>query len=89
MSGDQYKNLRIELEKLSWPDVYMFKFIIPADERKLALISALFPDEADIKIKESSKGNYISFTAREMMMSSGRVIERYQQAAKIEGIIAL
>lgn len=89
MDESRFDSLRKELEKLAWPEVYMFKFIIPSDKRKLALVSALFPDEAEVTIKESSKGNYIAFTARELMMNADRVIARYQSAYEIEGIIAL
>ena len=40
-------------------------------------------------MRTSKKGNYVSVTAKEMMMSADKVIERYKDAAKIEGIISL
>ncbi len=89
-NGDQFKNLREKLEESGdWPRVYFFKFIIPADNKKLALVEAIFGSEADVTIKQSHKGNYLSISAKELMLSAERVIERYKKATQIEGLIAL
>lgn len=69
-----------------WPSLYMFKFIVP--KGKEDEVFALFPKN-DLSTKESSKGNYISVTAKVMMGSSDAVMEKYQQANKIEGVLAL
>ncbi|HAK70956.1 MAG TPA: DUF493 domain-containing protein, partial [Cryomorphaceae bacterium] len=42
MSEDPYKGLREKLEDLTWPSVYLFKFIVPTDNQKLAQAEALF-----------------------------------------------
>jgi len=87
---DKFKNLREKLEQSGdWPRVYFFKFIIPADNQKLALVEALFGAEADVTIKQSHKGNYLSVSAKELMLSADRVIERYEKASNIEGLMAL
>ena len=31
-----------------WPSVYMFKFIVPAANKRLALVESLFSSEANI-----------------------------------------
>lgn len=87
----KYEKLREQLrEGFEWPSVYMFKFIIPADNKRLAKVENLFnTKESRVSIRESSKGNYLSITAKEMMMSPERVIDRYLEAEKIEGLIAL
>ena len=82
------------IEKLEdgfeWPRVYLFKFIVPSDNKKIAEVESLFNSkEAQISMRTSKKGNYVSVTAKEMMMSADKVIERYKDAAKIEGIISL
>lgn len=69
-----------------FPTLYMFKFIVP--ESKTAEVKALFPGN-EIALKPSSKGTYVSVTARAMMPSSDSVIAVYTKAKKIEGIIAL
>jgi hypothetical protein len=90
MSEDKYKELRKKLDEAGdWPRVYFFKFIIPSDNKKLAQVEALFGNEADVKIKQSHKGNYVSVSAKELMLSSEGVIERYEKAGKIEGLMAL
>lgn len=87
---DRFKNLRDKLnDNDEWPRVYFFKFIIPADNQKLALVEALFGAEAEVRIKQSSKGNYLSISAKELMLSADGVIERYEKASEIEGLMAL
>ena len=88
---EKYKKLKIQLEEgFEWPTVYMFKFIIPADNEKLAKVQNLFNSkESTIEVRESSKGNYLSITAKEMMMSPDRIIDRYLEAEAIGGVIAL
>jgi len=87
--GD-FEALRAKLiETGEWPRVYFFKFIIPANNKKLALVEALFGPEAKVSIKQSNKGNYLSVSAKELMLSPNRVIERYEKASKIKGLIAL
>jgi putative lipoic acid-binding regulatory protein len=88
--AEPFKKLQEQLEKdFSWPLVYMFKFIIPADNQKLARLENLFSAEAVLNQKSSEKGNYISITVKEVMLDAAAVIEVYKQAAKIEGVIAL
>lgn len=88
--NNNFESLKEKLEKdFSWPSVYFFKFIIPADNKKLALLESLFGEEAKIQIKQSTNGNYISFSAKELMLSAQSVIDRYIEAQKIEGIMSL
>ena len=85
-----FEALRAKLtESGDWPKEYFFKFIIPADNKKLALVESLFGPEAKVSIKQSNKGNYLSVSAKELMLSPDRVIERYEKASKIKGLIAL
>ena len=84
------KSLQKKLDETTeWPSVYMFKFIIPADNRRIAMVEALFSAEANITSKESSGGKYISITGKVLMLNALEVIEKYRSAAKIEGLIAL
>lgn len=89
--AEKYQKLKVQLEEgFEWPTVYMFKFIVPADNEKLAKIEALFNSEqAQITTRESSKGNFISVTVKEMMIDPDRVINRYLEAEEIGGVIAL
>jgi uncharacterized protein len=90
MSQINFDELRKKLENsTSWPTVYMFKFIVMSDNKKIALVESLFGENAEIKQQPSSNGKYTSVTAREVMLNPDQVIEIYQKASSIEGIIAL
>lgn len=88
---EKYEKLKQQLEEgFEWPTLYMFKFIIPADNEKLARVEKLFDSlESQINVRQSRNGNYLSITAKEMMMNPDRVIERYLEAEEIEGLILL
>ena len=56
-----FESLRERLEELTYPSVYMFKFIVKTELQKIAQIEGLFdPEKAEIIRKESSKGAFIS-----------------------------
>lgn len=84
---DKFKGKLVE--SMSFPSVYMFKFIVASEHRSIALIENLFEAEADIHTKESRKGRYTSVTARQVVMSADDIISIYRRAAKIEGIMFL
>jgi len=90
MAKQDYSELKKKLDEIGdWPRVYFFKFIVPSSNEKLAKVEALFGAEAQVSIKQSTKGNYVSVSAKELMLSADRVIERYEKASKIEGLMAL
>jgi hypothetical protein len=76
-------------EDNNWPRVYMFKFIIPADNHKIALVESKFSDEAIITHKASSSGKYFSITVKEAMLNADSIIEKYKEMKGIEGLMAL
>lgn len=70
----------------AWPALYIFKFIVP--KGKEGDVRKLFPLH-DISERPSKNGNYTSLTIQMMMPSSESVIEVYQSASNIDGLIAL
>ncbi len=70
----------------NWPADYLFKFIV-TQPHKTELI-ALFGGHKVIE-KPSSKGKYISITARVLMHNAEEVMEVYKKAARIKTVIAL
>lgn len=87
---EQFDKLRELLNKENnWPMVYMFKFIVPADNQKIALVEAKFSDEAIILHKESSNGKYFSITVKEVMLNADSIISKYKEMEGIEGLMAL
>ncbi len=69
-----------------FPMLYMFKFIVPTG--KESEVAALFPKN-EMKVKESSKGKYVSTTIKVMMETSDQILDIYEQASEIEGLISL
>jgi hypothetical protein len=86
-----YNRLREQLlQDTSWPAPYLYKFIIPADLKKLAEIEAIFDEtNASIQTKDSSKGTYTSVSIRVVIESPDAVIEKYLEVSKVEGVISL
>ena len=90
MKSNDHKSIESFQEKLDqeydWPAQYTFKFIVPKDQ-KYEVIN-IFKDH-NISERESSQGNYVSFTAKLMAHSSKFVVDYYVKASKIEGVISL
>lgn len=90
MTEEELERLREKLaESMTFPTVYMFKFIITSEHRKLAMIENLFGAETDIKTKESGKGRYISVTAKQVVMNVDDIMDIYKKALKIKGVMFL
>ena len=88
---DFYGKLRIKLEKTTtFPTKYMFKFIIPFDDTKLALIEEMFNHIGAVITTKSSKSNkYKSLTILVTMNSVDEIIAKYEEVDKVEGVISL
>jgi len=91
MENTSWDNLKEKLNNhYSWPSVYLFKFIIPNDESKTTTLISFFQDETDkINLNSSSTGKYTSVSVHKKMNSAEEIIEIYEKATKIEGLIAL
>ena len=86
---EQFEHLRETLNKEgNWPKIYMFKFIIPAENKQIALVESKFSDEATITQKQSFNGKYISITIKEVMLNADSIIEKYKEMDGIEGLMA-
>ena len=73
-----------------WPAVYQFKFIVEGSLEKIAQVQDLFnTNTSQVSMKESSKGKYVSISAKEVMNSADEVLEIYAKAKEVEGLIAL
>lgn len=90
LSEEAKDRLRQNLDKVhEWPSVYMFKFIFEPEADRLAAVVELFPAESEILRKYSSGGKYLSLTVKEVMMNAEDVVQRYDRAASIPGVIVL
>ncbi len=84
---DEFKK-KLEETVKTFPYVYMFKFIVKAENRTIAMVEAIFDNDAEIIQKESAKGNYLSITVKQVVMSVEEIITIYEKAAKIEGVMS-
>ena len=77
------------VESTTFPSVYMFKFIVPSENRSIALVENLFEPETDIHTKESGNGKYTSITGMQVVVNVEEIMEVYKKASKIKGIMFL
>lgn len=90
MTEEQIESLRKKLtETLGFPAVYMYKFIIESENRKIALLESIFDADAEIHTKESSNGKYTSITAKTVVVDVEEIILVYKKASEIKGVIFL
>ncbi|PHR36651.1 MAG: hypothetical protein COA38_01095 [Fluviicola sp.] len=87
--SNPYDKLKIQLELQEWPNVYLFKFIVPNEADKIARATALFDESVDLNLRVSSKGTYMSISAKEMMLDVASIIDKYNRSSEIEGLVAL
>lgn len=81
---DRFQDL-LEQDR-TWPSEYLFKFIVPRPS--LAALEAVFGDHPII-VRASTRGRYVSVTARVEMESSAAVVELYRAAGEVPGVISL
>ncbi|MFC7357054.1 DUF493 family protein [Jejudonia soesokkakensis] len=88
---DFYNRLREQLQgDTQWPSEYLYKFIVPASNEKIAEIEAIFDGTgALIQRRDSSKGSYTSVSIKVTMDSPDAVIKKYLEVSEVEGVISL
>jgi|TARA_R110002020_G_scaffold17804_3_gene62659 putative lipoic acid-binding regulatory protein len=87
-----YAKLKSQLEDTAtWPNEYLYKFIVLSDLQKIAEVEAIFDNMGSvIKTKESSNGKYTSISINVTMRNPDHVIEKYLEVTeKVEGVISL
>lgn len=84
-----FNKLREQLLLQEWPNVYFFKFIVPNDSEKLALVTGFFDINAELTMHPSKTGKYTSVSAKTVMMDVDSIIALYERAAEIPGVISL
>lgn len=89
MSNNHFDQLKEQLALQEWPNVYLFKFIVKNDKEALARTTALFDETADLTVRTSSTGKFTSVSAKVLMLDVDSIIEVYNKAQNIPGIISL
>ena len=70
----------------SFPGPYIFKFIVPMNQKDQVI--QVLP-KGELSTKHSATNKYISITLKAQVEASEKVIEVYQRAYEIKGIVAL
>ena len=70
----------------SFPGPYVFKFIVPMEQKDQVI--QILP-KGELSMKHSSTNKYISVTLKAQVESSDKIVELYQKAYEIKGIVAL
>lgn len=81
------ENFKNQLEKhYDFPTDYLFKFIVPMGQ--IEKLKSLFPP-GKISLKHSKTGKYVGVSCKLNVESSNQIIDIYNQAYLIKGIISL
>ncbi len=80
------QNFNESLNKLEWPAIYPFKFIVPIDQLDALLVHFQMQETT---IRLSKKGNYASVSATRFLLNPDKVFEVYEQVKEIKGLISL
>lgn len=90
-SDDFYERFRQQLENSQkWPGMYMFKFIIKFNSKKIDKIMDLFNNPTNgVSLVNSSKNKFQSLTITTVMKSPLEVLDIYKKVSDFEGVIIL
>ena len=87
-----YIKLKQQLIETSlWPSIYLYKFIVKSDKKKILQIEEHFNNMgAVINTVQSKKGSYTSVSVNVKMKNPDTVITKYREIEhNIEGVISL
>lgn len=90
MALKDYRKLRkILAESENWPQLYMFKFIVPNQHGKVDKVVALLPEEGETSFNHTKSMRHVAVTCKVMVNHPDEVIEIAQNITAIEGVIEL
>jgi hypothetical protein len=90
MALKDYRKLRkILAEDKNWPQLYMFKFIVPNLHGKVDKVVALLPDEGKISFNHTKSLRHVAVTCKAIMDNADDIVKITQEATAIEGVFAL
>lgn len=88
---DFYLKFKEKLEEThSFPSVYIFKYIIPAEQSTIARLHSIFENSGgSFSTRDSKNGKYTCMTIKVPVNDAEDVVIYYRQASSIEGIMML
>jgi len=89
MSDNITKFWELLSKDTEWPMIYYFKFIVHNNQEKLDQVKALFSDQAAITYNTSKDIKFISISCKQLMPDAESIIDIYEKAGLVDGLIAL
>jgi len=89
MSDNIEKFWELLSKDTEWPLLYYFKFIVHNNQEKLDQVKALFADPSAITYNTSKDIKFISLSCKQLMPDAESIIDIYEKAALVDGLIAL
>jgi len=87
---DRLKKLRKALVgQETWPVEYMFKFIVPNEQKTIDEVKTLFPHPENFKYKVSRNVKYVGISYKAMMPDAESIISVYEKASRMKDVISL
>ena len=86
-NSDKFRELLEDNEQ--WPLLYYFKFIVQNNQEKLDKVKQLFTDPSAITYKTSRDIRFIGMSCKQWMPDPDSIIEIYEKASTVDGLIAL
>lgn len=88
---DFYLKFKKNLEEThSFPSVYIFKYIVPAEQSTIARLHSIFENSGgSFSTRDSKNGKYTCMTIKVPVNDADDVVIYYRQASSIEGIMML
>jgi vacuolar-type H+-ATPase subunit D/Vma8 len=81
-----YDRLKVELDlNNTWPEEYLFKFIVPSDATNIEKVQTVSFDCIAIKTKNQN-GQFTSISIDVTMKNAQEIVDKYLEVSTIEGI---
>jgi hypothetical protein len=77
------------LKNKDWPLKYMFKFIAPNNDGKVAEVVQLLPPSGTITYKHTPNLRYVAITCVADMPTAESIVHITSKATSIDGVMAL
>jgi len=84
-----FGGLHGKLLREEWPSTYLFKFILPNNNELISKLLNIFGTDNKQSIHPSRNGNYVSISIEELMLSANDVIDKYEKASVLKGVMSL
>lgn len=84
---DKFRELLADQQQ--WPMLYYFKFIVQNNQEKLNQVKELFSDPSAITYRTSRDIRFIGMSCKQWMPDPDSIIQIYEKASAVDGLIAL